>query len=365
MKKSRALPGLMIVGGVWLLLAVWCWVKPAEEISKSERRKLAGFPEIGAEEVLSGKFAQDFNEYSTDQFPLRDGFRTLKSLSVYYLFGQKDNHGIYLEDGCAAKIEYPLDEASVEGAAEKLTKLYNLYMKDSAGQVYLSVIPDKGYYLAERGGYPSMDYGQLFSIMENNMDFAEYLDLTAYLSEDDYYRTDVHWRQEKIMDAAEFLAQSMGGRLSEAYWAEQVKDDFRGVYSGQAALPLEGESLSVVHSRAIDGCGVYSLETGRTAGIYDLEKLEGRDPYDVYLSGASPLLRITNPQYEGERRLVLFGDSFSSSMAPLLAEAYSEITLVDIRYMDSGLVGEYVDFENADVLFMYSTLLLNSSEAMK
>ena len=253
----------------------------------------------------------------------------------------------------------------MEGAAEKLTKLYNLYMKDSAGQVYLSVIPDKGYYLAERGGYLSMDYGQLFSIMENNMDFAEYLDITAYLSEDDYYRTDVHWRQEKIMDAAEFLAQSMGGQLSEAYWAEQVKDDFRGGYSGQAALPLEGESLSGGHSRAIDGCGVYSLETGRTAGIYDLEKLEGRDPYDVYLSGASPLLRITNPQYEGERRLVLFGDSFSSSMAPLLAEAYSEITLVDIRYMDSGLVGEYVDFENADVLFMYSTLLLNSSEAMK
>lgn len=44
-------------------------MKPAEEISKSERRKLAGFPEIGAEEVLSGKFAQDFKSTVQISFP--------------------------------------------------------------------------------------------------------------------------------------------------------------------------------------------------------------------------------------------------------------------------------------------------------
>ena len=85
----------------------------------------------------------------------------------------------------------------------------------------------------------------------------------------------------------------------------------------------------------------------------------------MYLSGASPLIRIINPLHEGERRLVLLGDSFSSSMAPLLAEAYSEITLVDIRYLDPSLVGEYVEFEGADVLFLYSVSLLNHSGAMR
>ena len=75
----------------------------------------------------------------------------------------------------------------------------------------------------------------------------------------------------------------------------------------------------------------------------------------MYLSGPAPVLKITNPSYEGERRLVLFGDSFSSSLAPLLAEAYSEIDLVDIRYIDPDLLGDLIEFENADVLFLYST----------
>jgi len=35
------------------------------------------------------------------------------------------------------------------------------------------------------------------------------------------------------------------------------------------------------------------------------------------------------------------------------------VTLVDIRYIQVGVLGRYVDFENADVLFLYSTLVLN------
>ena len=365
MKKIRIVPGLFPVVGIWLALALWCWLRPADEISMSERRKLAQFPEANPEKILSGTFAEEFEDYSRDQFPVRDGFRTLKSLWESAVFGQKDHHGIYIEDGYAANIEYPLDRESVGRAAEKLTELYTEYMRGKTDRVWLSVIPDKSYYLADQGGYPALDYEELFSIMREKMEFAEYLDLTEHLSAEDYYRTDSHWRQENITEAAQFLAESMGGHLSGAWRQEVVKEDFRGVYFGQAALPMEGETISLLRGRVLDACRAYNLETGKTAGIYDLEKLEGRDPYEVYLSGASPLIRITNPLHEGERRLVLLGDSFSSSMAPLLAEAYSEITLVDIRYLDPSLVGEYVEFEGADVLFLYSVSLLNHSGAMR
>lgn len=365
MKKIRRFPGLLFIAGIWLALAVWCWVKPPDEVSVSERRKLAEVPEVSLEKVLNGTFAEDFEEYAEDQFPLRDGFRTLKSAAAYFIFRQKDNHGIYLEDGFAAKILYPLNRDQAESAAEKLSDLYTAYMKGNAGNIYLAVIPDKGYYLAERGGYLRMDYEELFSLMRENMRFAEYIDLTGCLSAEDYYRTDTHWRQEKITGTAEFLAESMGGELSGTYSSEIVKDDFRGVYFGQAALPMKGETISLVHSRTIDACRACSLETGRTQGVYDLKKLDGRDPYEVYLSGPSPLIRITNPLYNGERRLVIFGDSFALSMAPLLAEAYSEITLVDIRYIDPSLVGEYVNFQGADVLYLYSSLLLNDSGALR
>ena len=62
---------------------------------------------------------------------------------------------------------------------------------------------------------------------------------------------------------------------------------------------------------------------------------------------------------------MIFRDSFGSSLAPLLIESYDKITLVDIRYIQSGMLGNFIDFDSQDVLFIYSSGLLNNSLAMK
>ena len=61
----------------------------------------------------------DFESYTLDQFPLRDGFRRLKAAVLLDMLREKDNNGIYLADGYAAKLEYPLNESSVLHAAER------------------------------------------------------------------------------------------------------------------------------------------------------------------------------------------------------------------------------------------------------
>jgi len=116
---------------------------------------------------------------------------------------------------------------------------------------------------------------------------------------------------------------------------------------------------------ALDDCTVYNHETGKTTGIYDWEKLSSRDLYDIYLSGAAALLTIENPNAATDKELVVFRDSFGSSMIPLLVKDYKTVTVVDIRYLASDWVGRYVDFRGQDVLFLYSTLILNSSNTLK
>ena len=96
-----------------------------------------------------------------------------------------------------------------------------------------------------------------------------------------------------------------------------------------------------------------------------MDKLSSPDLYDVFLSGAQPILVIDNPAGEPGKELVLFRDSFGSSLAPLLAEGYQRVTLVDIRYMSQEQIGQYVTFENQDVLFLYSTLVLNNGRSLK
>ncbi len=358
---------------VWILLILWgglvlgCWFGPREAVSDAERRPLAQMPELTLDTLLDGSFMEDFESFSLDQFPMRDGFRKLKSLFHYYGLNQSDNNGIYLAEGSAAAQEYPLEESSLRHALERFAYIYDTYLKDSGGKIYSAVVPDKGYYLAEESGHLAMDYEALFSGMEEGMPWAEHIDLTDTLSAGDYYRTDTHWRQENLIPAAQRISQALGvaGPEAEDYTVTALDRPFYGVYYGQAALPMEPDSICLMENATLDGCTVYDYETGKTGDVYDESKLTSKDLYDVYLSGARALLTIENPNASTDRELVIFRDSFGSAMAPLLVGDYAKVTLVDLRYISGSLLGEYLEFDDQDVLFLFSTLVLNNSASLK
>ena len=357
---------LLCVGAVWVGLTLAAWFGPAKEASDSERRKLAQMPALSVQTLLDGSFMEDFESYSLDQFPLREGFRRLKARVHYDLLGQKDNNGIYIAQGQAAKLDYPLNEASVANAVAKFNAIYEKYLTGSKTVVF-SAVPDKGYYLAEANGYPALDYETLFATVREGTPWAEFVDITDLLEAGDYYATDTHWRQEKLLDVAQRLCDALGATAIPADMidAEELERPFYGVYSGQAAISMDPDRMYLLKNDMLDACRVYNHETGEETAVYDLEKLDSRDLYDVYLSGAAALLTIENPAGDPGRELIVFRDSFGSSIVPLLIADYGTVTVVDTRYIDPDLLGRFVDFHGQDVLFLYSTLLLNSSNSLK
>lgn len=342
-----------------------CLLKPSKQYSDVERRELALFPEISAETIADSSFMQNFEKYALDQFPLRDELRGLKAWVSEHIFGKKDDNGIYVADGYAVKMEYPMNQDSLDHAAKRFQIVYDKYLKGSDCSVYLSVIPDKNYFLAEEYGYLSMDYEQFAANVQEKMPYADFINIYGLLSIEDYYKTDIHWRQEQLVDVAEYLADSMGVELNGGYDVKELEHKFHGVYSGQTAAALEGETLYYLTNDVLEQCVVHNYENDSVSEIYNMEKAAGKDPYDMFLSGPVSLLTIENQKAEGTRELIVFRDSFGSSLMPLLAEGYSKITLVDIRYMQSGLLERFLEFENQDVLFLYSTSVLNHSETLK
>ena len=367
MKKTIYNIGMILLVTVWAFLAVFAWVKPAGETSEAERRPLAQAPVVDTDTVLGGSFMEDFERYTLDQFPLRDSFRQLKALFHYNLLGQRDNNGIYIVDGYAAQLEYPLNTQSLDYGLGKLQSVYEKYLKDTDCNVYCAVIPDKGYYLAEANGYPAMDYEALFAAVKNSLPDATHVTLTDCLMLDDYYRTDTHWRQEKLLSAAQKLSDAMGITRPEIgnYTQTALERPFYGVYYGQAALPMKPETMYVMESDLLADCQVYNYETGKYAAVYDMDKLQSKDLYEIYLSGPRSLLRIENPNAATDKELVVFRDSFGSSMVPLLVQDYKTVTLVDIRYINSWQLENYITFSGQDVLFLYSTLVLNNGTTLK
>lgn len=359
-KKLRII-GAACVLTVWLAVTAAAWVAPAKELSESERRPLAQMPDFTVSSLWDGSFMKAFEKGALDQFPLRDSFRKLKALFHYYGLQQSDNNGVYLAEDHAAKLLYPMDEEAVELALQRLDKVYEKYLKDTGSSVYAAVIPDKGYWLSDL----AMDYDVFFSVVEAGMPWAEHIDLRDVLSVDDYYRTDIHWRQEALLPAAEKLAQTMDGSLEETFTETVLDRPFYGVYHGQAALPMAAETMVLLESESTKNATVYDHESGKTVSVYDLEKLESKDLYDVFLSGSRSLLTIENAKAKTEKELIVFRDSFASSMIPLLLENYKTVTLVDIRYMSSEVLGNFIDFHGQDVLFLYSTTVLNTKGILK
>ena len=348
-----------------LVFALWGIFKPDDAVSVSERRPLKQLPALSAQEALSGRFQENFESYTLDQFPLREQFRALKALSVRYLFGEKDNNGIYVAGGYAAKIDDTIHEDSIDHAADRFRYVYDTYLRDTDANVYLSVVPDKNYFLAGQNGYPALDYEKFFRLVREKTGFAGYIDLTGRLSLSSYYRTDTHWRQEALLPVAGLLADAMGVSVSSDFTPVTLDTPFSGVYRGQSALPMQPDTLTYLTNDTLDSCRVYDYESGGYLPVYTLDKASGNDPYEIFLSGPKSLLRIENPNAAGERKLIVFRDSFAASLIPLLAEGYSEITLVDIRYLSPAMLGNFIDFDAQDVLFLYSTSVLNDSSTIK
>lgn len=367
MNKKIQIIGAAVLLSLWAVLTAFVWFSPNREVSEAERRRLAQLPEISVQSVLSGKFMANFETFTQDQFPGRDAFRKLKSLFHYNVLQQKDNNDIYIADGYAAKMEYPLNQGGLNNATKRLNQIYELYLKDSGSKVVTAVVPDKGYYLAEKNGYLAMDYEKLFATVREQLPWSEHIDLTDCLREQDYYRTDTHWRQEALLPVAQKLCGALGVTAPQAedFVKTALERPFYGVYYGQAALPMQPETMYVMESPLLSDCTVYRYDTDDTAAVYDMEKCSSRDLYDVYLSGPQSLLRIDNPNAKTDRELIVFRDSFGSSLIPLLVQDYKTVTVVDIRYIPTQMLGQKIHFAGQDVLLLYSSTILNTGSALR
>ena len=379
MKNKISSIGIAVLVTLWAVITAFAWFGSAEEYSVAERRKLAQAPELSVQSLLAeNKLNPDgsireklsymslFEDYSLDQFPLRDKFRQVKALFHYNVMQQKDNNDIYVAGDYAVKMLYPLNETMVKGNLSIFEHIQKNYLAKNGCKAYMTVVPDKSFFLAEESGHLSLDYDRLFDLVKEKMPWATHIDLTDTLSIEDYYYTDTHWRQECILPAAQKIAQAMGVTAPQEadFTKTALERPFYGVYYGHAALPMDPETMFVMESQLLSGCTVLDVQANSQTAVYNMDMADSDDMYNVFLSGAKALLKIQNPNAKTKRELIVFRDSFGSSMIPLLVQDYATVTVVDLRYIDYRVLDQFVSFRGKDVLFLYNTQVLNTTPLM-
>ena len=325
------------------------------EISSTERRKLAKFPKF----ELNSEYITKVDEYLLDHFPLRDEFRSIKAKFNYNILQKLDNNGIYLSGDYIFKSEYPTNKESIEGFKNKISKLTNLLTDNN--NIYLVVVPDKNYYIKD-SNFLNIDYEYIYNEL-GKLDY-QVIDIRDVMSLEDYYYTDTHWKQEKLDKVIKEVSLKMKFNYENINYKINNYSKFYGIYYGESLNSIP-DNICYLTIDVIDNSKVFYLENDKFTGVYNTSKLTGMDSYDVYLDGASSFIEITNDMSDTDRELVIFRDSFGSSISPLFINYYSKITIIDNRYISSNYFTNYINFDSQDVLIMNSTMIINDSFTLK
>lgn len=324
------------------------------EISSFERRKLASFPKF------EKGFTEKLDDYLLDQFAFRNELINLNSSLNRKILNKIDNNDVYVIGDNIYEKNYPLNEEKTLKFTDKINYIINKIPETN--RIYYSIIPDKSYFL-EENKYLKLDYNQMYNIVKNNTN-AKYIDITNVLNIDDYYKTDIHWKQENLSKVVKRVVENLGKECMQEEYIVKQYNNFYGASYSKAGLKLEPDILKCLYIPSFENVEVNHLEFGNKK-IYDEEKLQNVDAYDIFLSGASSYIEITNNNLNDGSKLIIFRDSFASSLIPLLIPYYNNITVVDLRYIDFEYVKDKIDFNSSDVLFLYSTLIINNSNILK
>lgn len=304
---------------------------------------------------------------------------------------EEQSNNFYVVDGAIYEKTSDVNENAILANTEKINKAYQQYLQNM--NVHFTIIPDKTYYLENK---IDTDFNDVAENVKNNLDNnIQYFDISNVLELEDYYRTDMHWKQENLENVIDVIEQEMKIKNSNSEektkYEEKILGDFYGTYYKEIENNtksqedtdvfentevtsedivknennIEPDELKYLTNEQIEKSTVYNAETESNEPVYNISKAEKTgNLYDTFLSGASAIEIIKNEQSETNKKLILFRDSFGSSIAPLLINNYEEIVLVDLRYVNYTILSNYVDFsnyENQDVLFLYSSKVINKS----
>lgn len=361
--KSKNKSFFILFASVWAVLIIWNLLTPSRTFSEEENRNLVQFPTFTMETLLDGRYMNTINDYLNDQFAGKPYWITAQSLMEYGL-GKRESNQVYLgSNALITHVIAPSNEitkanvAGIKGFIERYGMKGYVMLVPSAASINTDQLPALAEIWDERTYIDSV-YGQLtsyavgvplYDLFEEHKD--EYL----------YYRTDHHWTSYAAFLAHNQLLDALKQPLHQEndLTVTTLRNDFLGMLHSKTGFPLvKKDTMEQYQAGSVKSYAVYDgKETTSYDSIYFPEYLEKKDKYSYFLGTVQPMVTIYTDA-PTDRKLLIFKDSYSHSMVPMLLDRYSEIRLVDPRYMNLVLPAnqQLIEAERYDdVLFMFTT----------
>lgn len=341
------------------LLLVLNMLVPSAKISEKENRTLAQFPELSLSSLASGKFMSEFETYISDQFVFRNHYVSAKR-RYESLSGKKQNHGIiFADDGYLIENSSDLTTDNIDSNIEAINTIASITRYD----VKVAIVPTAYEVLQDKLPLFAYNdsYGKLQSKLNSKFKNVVNIDVAPKLKNQKskyvYYRSDHHQTAFGSYLTYAGLGEHLGysPHPVEDFAIEKMADDFCGTaWSNSGFASTQNDIIYKYTFKNPPKCTVsYVKEKTSSDSLYNPEMLKTKDKYAFYLDGNHALTEIKTDSKE-EKRIAIIKDSYAHSIVPFLANHYSDIFMIDLRYFNDDIF-EYLYKNNInDVLFLYN-----------
>lgn len=365
---NRSKIGKYIPAVVFLIfiygMALWFLFSPKTDYSSSEKRYLQKFPDTNVEKVLSGEFGSEFETFFADQFPQRN---TWVGLNAYTTLAEGNNgaSGVY---NC--KNGYLINKpVSTDNNLDKNVGAVVDFAKTIDAPTTVMLVPSTGYIADDvlptfHDKYnDDEDISKISSTLSKEkigfVDLRERFKSEYKNGSQLYYKTDHHWTTKGAYTGYQELCKALGiTPIDDSTLKKDSYPDFYGTTYSSSGFWLTPPDNIEIWSNPNNSSKNISVKITEGANIktsgsmYFTDHLKEDDKYPVFIDGNHALTEITNTNAKNGT-ILLIKDSFSHSLAPFLAENYSKVVLVDLRYYKESVSQLVSTYNPEQVVVLY------------
>ena len=351
MKKVTVIVFIGFIGIVGLLLLLL----PKQVYSDDENRYLTGLPEFSFEQVKSGAWMEEFEQFVNDQFPARLEWIALKT-KLDLMLGKVESNGVYITDEgyyIESFKQYEKDQLKKNVAA---LNRFAQQMDEQLGlPVQVMLVPTAAGILREQLPLFAIDLDQRREIAELGTESFKLIDISDALAEQAdeyiYYKTDHHWTSLGAYYG--YKAWKPDAMPLADYEEEVLSETFLGtLYSKVKVEPAKKDTMLSYTVPGLAQQVEYNLDGVVHETFFELEFLDRKDKYSVYFNGNQSVTRIVGAREK--KKLLIIKDSYANTFAQFATADYAEVHMVDLRSFNMP-VSQYVQMMGIDeVLVLYN-----------
>lgn len=358
---------IIFLGGILTIF------KNEANISKTENRVLAPKPKATKEKLLEGTWFNELDAYFRDQFIGRNNW--IKTSSKINMLLQKKKYidvvlgkGGYLLsfNGFQYKEDKEKLISDVNYSVSEMKALDD-YIKSNGGTFIFAGVPNQSYYHADKylnyfesmkGFYIEQDDLFFKGLNDNGIHAINMMDTFKNEKEELYFKTDHHYNfrgayltyshiineliQDKVNISNPYTLEELG--------LEKINKPFHGSWNAKVSWLFKTDDYIEIPHPKFQMPKYKKIVNGKEDNrLFYYNEKDATTSYAVYMNGDNAEVKITTARNELPKALI-FGDSFTNGIEPLLSLHFNETRILDLRYYKQKSLYSYIEEYKPDVV---------------